>query len=609
MTTAPAAPDPVRAARALVKAGEHGPAATLLADAVRRGLPALRLHAAGRLLARSDGAAAAPAAGPRVHVLGELTTGWLTPMLRAWGAGLSATGPVTEGGFDVVLQELFAMEAGAADVVVLVPWAGARADRLAPDSELARWQACWARAQALGMRVIQVGLDLPGPGSAGHLLSSRPGGLRDRVRDCNRALRENIPDDAIFVDLEAIAGDMGRRAFYEPRRWYWTKQPMSEAGTALLARHLASATKALTRGPCKVLVLDCDNTLWGGVVGELGPHGVELGEGPQGQAFRDFQQWCKDLTGRGILLAVATKNEPEDARAPFEQNTAMVLKLDDLLAFEAHWEPKSLSLQRIAATLNLGVDALAFFDDNPAEREQVRQALPQVTVIEVPPDPVDYVRAIEDSLAFEAPRLTAADAARVDQYKAETARKELSAGFAKVEDYLASLDMVGELREIDASDLPRVVQLVGKTNQWNLTTRRHPRARVEEMIATPGAVCRTLRLRDRFGDHGLVGVVLAVPDGDGVLRVDTWLMSCRVIARTAEQFVWQGLVDAARAAGHTTIVGDHIPTAKNRQVAELYARLGLEAVGPVPGAPDGSRRFSGALATLAPPPTWVAPAP
>ena len=584
--------------------GARDRARALLADAVRRGLPALKLHSAGKLLAKLD-VEEPPASLPRVHVLGELTTGWLTPMLRAWGAASSATGAVTEGGFDVVLQELFAMQPGAADVVVLVPWAGSRLDSLSVESELARWQACWARASALGMRVIQVGLDLPGPGSEGYLLSARGGGLRERVRACNRALRESLPDDAVFVDLETIAGDMGRRSFYEARRWYWTKQPMSEEGTALLARHLAHAAKAQSRGPCKVLVLDCDNTLWGGVVGELGPHGVELGEGPKGQAFREFQQWCKDLTKRGILLAVATKNEPEDARAPFEQNTAMVLQLDDLLAFEAHWQPKSLSLQRIAEKLNLGIDSLAFFDDNPAEREQVRQALPQVTVVEVPEDPVDYIRAIEESLAFEAPRLTAADAQRVAQYKAESARQELSSAFANVEDYLRSLDMVGELREIDASDLPRVVQLVGKTNQWNLTTRRHSRAQVEAMVATAGAVCRTLRLRDKFGDHGLVGVVLAVPDGAGVLRVDTWLMSCRVIARTAEEFVWQGVVAAAREVGHERIVGDYLPTRKNRQVAELYGRLGLAEEGSVPGEGEGARRFSAALQTLQPPATWV----
>jgi FkbH-like protein len=592
--------DPLKVARQRAAAGELDAAVAGLAAQLRAGaLPPLRVEAAGRWLQR-----ALPEGGLRVRVLGELTTGWLAPMLQAWCAAEGPSARVRDGGFDVVMQELMALSPGDVDAVVLVPWCAGR--DVQPEAELARWQAAWDQVRRVGARLVMVGLDLPGPGPDGALLSARPGGLRHRLRAANAALQAALPPGAAFIDLDAVAGELGRAAFYDARRWYWTKQPLSEAGAARLARHLAAGLRALVQGPRKVLVLDCDHTLWGGVVGELGPLGVQLGESADGEAFRAFQRWCLGLRQRGILLAVATKNEPADARGPFEQNPAMVLQMEHIAAFEAGWGPKSEALRRIAARLNLGVDALAFFDDNPAEREQVRQALPEVAVIDVPADPSDYVRAIEDSLAFEAAALTAEDAARAAQYQAEAARQDLAARFDSLDDYLQSLEMVGELGPIDAASLPRVAQLLGKTNQWNLTTRRHSEAQVEALLAVPGAYGRTLSLRDRFGDHGLVGVILAVPDGED-LRVDTWLMSCRVIARTAEHFAFADLLAFARAQGARRLVGDYLPTRKNPQVAGLYADLGLEPAGPTPGEPGG-QRFTADPAALPAPRTFVRPA-
>lgn len=401
-------------------------------------------------------------------------------------------------------------------------------------------------------------------------------GALGMIRAVNRALRDEIPEGAYFVDLERVAGRMGRDGFYDPRRYHWTKQPFSEDGAALLGKHLAAGVGAVTVGPKKVLVLDLDNTLWGGVVGEAGALGITLGETPDGEAFCALQRYAKGLAKRGVLLAVCSKNNPDDAREPFEKHPAMVLTLDDFAAFEAGWDPKPVAIERIAETLNLGLDSFVFFDDNPAEREHVRQALPDVEVVDVPEDPSGYVRALEAGTWFEAVQVTGADRQRAAQYATERKRRDAERSFGSIDDYLESLEMVGEVRDINDADMPRVVQLLGKTNQFNLTTRRHTESEVRSMLAQDGAAGLTLRLSDKFGDHGLVAVMLCVPDSGRTLRIDTWLMSCRVIGRTAEQFVLDALLTRARQSGAERIMGEYLPTKKNQLVADLYDRLGFE---------------------------------
>ncbi len=329
-----------------------------------------------------------------------------------------------------------------------------------------------------------------------------------------------------------------------------------------------------------MLVLDLDNTLWGGVVGETGALGVALGESPDGEAYRSFQKHAKALSKRGIVLAVASKNNPADGREPFEKNPEMILGLDDIAAAEINWEPKGTTIRRLAETLSLGLDSFVFFDDNPAEREQVRQAIPEVAVADVPAEPAEYVRALQAGLWFEAASLTEADRERAEQYAVERKRRELQQSAGTMEDYLRSLEMVADVREIDEADLMRVVQLLGKTNQFNLTTRRHGREDVLRLLALPDAVGMTLRVEDRFGDHGLIGVMIAVPADDDprALRIDTSLMSCRVIGRTVEQFFIGELLERARRLGYREIRGEYIPTKKNALVSELYDRLGFKRV-------------------------------
>jgi FkbH-like protein len=531
----------------------------------------------------------------------------------AWGHDAALT--VTEGGYDTILQDLANFPTGegakAPDVVVLLPWnkrlLGAQGTPEARvEDELGFWSRAWETVGSrLGSRLLQVGYDWVTSGPLGHHLSGRPDGPVGLVGAMNAALRRALPADAFFLDLEQLSGTIGRNSFYDMRRYFWTKQVFGEAGAIEVARHLWAGIRALTTGPKKVLVLDLDNTLWGGVVGETGPLGIALGDGADGEAFRAFQTHVKGLADRGVVLAIASKNNPQDVEEVFEKNTEMALKLDDFGAIEIGWDPKGTTLARLAKTLNLGIDSLVFFDDNPAEREQVRQALPEVEVVDVPEDPAEYVRALQAGLYFETTGLNDADRERSAQYAVERKRQALEQSAGSMEEYLRSLEMKAQVREIDEDDLPRVVQLLAKTNQFNLTTRRHTRQALLDLLADPRSVGMTLRLGDRFGDHGLVAVLVAAPSGGAgdALRIDTWLMSCRVIGRGAEQFLFGLLLAKARLLGYRRLLGEYIPTKKNVPVAELYDQLGyrkLDGLGD-----DGAIRYELNLDEASSPETFV----
>jgi FkbH-like protein len=564
--------------------GEAAQGLTLLQQGLRRSVfDCDSLDQVGRLLMRYSASFPADPKPLSVLIVGQFTTSWLPPALTAvaWGRGRATL--VKDGGYDNVVQDLASMSTPP-DVVVIGPWKqrvlskDARSTRQRIDDELGFLRQCWEMVQRAGSRLVQIGYDCDHPGPPGNCLSGRPGGQVSTIRQLNEEARRSLPQGAYFVDLDQVAGDVGRQNFYDPRSYFWTKSPFSRAGIARLSEHLWAGVRAVTTGPKKVLILDLDNTIWGGVVGELGAMGVALGETPDGEAFRAFQQEVCGLAARGIVLAACSKNNPADAREVFEKNTAMVLKLKDFAAFEATWDPKPQVIQRIARTLRLGLDSFVFFDDNPAEREHVLQSLPDVEVVDVPADPAGYIRALQSGLWFESIGVTEADRMRSEQYREEQERRELEQGAGSVEAYLESLQMVADVRPLNDDDMERAVQLLAKTNQFNLTTRRHTAEIVRRILTKPRSVALTLRLADRFGDAGLVALLLAVPLGDeeaSTLKIDVWLMSCRVISRTVEDFLLNQLVEMAGKLGYKNLQGEFIPTAKNQLVADLYDRFGF----------------------------------
>jgi FkbH-like protein len=394
----------------------------------------------------------------------------------------------------------------------------------------------------------------------------------------NLELGARLPSYAHLCDIEFLSNRRGNLDSTDERTWFESKQPFAAALLVDVAREYAHVLSRIGVSPKKVLVLDLDNTLWGGVIGDDGLEGIELGTtSPRGEAFRDFQKYLLELSKRGVLLAVCSKNDHDKAAEPFEKHPEMILRMKDIVCFKANWEPKSDNIRQIAADLNLGIDSLVFVDDNPAEIEIVNQFVPEVATVWVGDDPAEFTGRLKDSRHFEARSVTSEDLQRVQHYKQESERQQLLTSSTDMESYLRSLEMVGTIKSFDTLDAPRIAQLIGKSNQFNLTTRRRTEAEVLDIIADEQYSAFTVRLADRFGDHGLIAVVIGRARGRD-FYIDTWLMSCRVLKRQVEEEVLNEIVFLGSARGCTRVIGEYIPTAKNGMVRDLYAKLGFKHV-------------------------------
>jgi FkbH-like protein len=326
------------------------------------------------------------------------------------------------------------------------------------------------------------------------------------------------------------------------------------------------------------------------VVGDDGVDGIVIGPGSaDGEAYAAFQSYARSLNERGVILAVCSKNDAVNAEAAFAMRAEMVLKRDDIAVFVANWSDKAANLRSIAETLQIGVDSLVLFDDNPAERRLVREQLPQVGVPEVPLDPALYARCLADAGYFEATAFTPDDVARARQYADNARRRRLEAGSSDLESFLRGLGMELVAAPFQSVDLPRVVQLINKTNQFNLRTRRLSEAEVRALMEDPDALCLQFRLTDCLGDNGLISVVVALPQDPDSYLIDTWLMSCRVLGRQVEEEVLNTIVERARARGRKVLIGEYLPTAKNRMVSDLLPRLGFEPAENGHAGPGSSR--------------------
>ena len=471
-------------------------------------------------------------------------------------------------------------------------------DTPGPDVEAAldRWTAAWDGVRRTATpRMIQLGLAAPGGDPLGHYGAGVPGARARRIAAFNAGLATRAAaSDVGFVDVAGLAAREGAAAWFDPRGWYMAKIAYGPAALPVIARHTAAVLAARFGLSRRALVLDLDNTLWGGVIGDDGLGGIVLGQGAAGEAFVDFQMALKDLTTRGIVLAVASKNDPEVAKQPFREHPEMILKLDDIAAFVATWGPKSESIAQIADTLSLGLSSLAFFDDNPYERAEVRRALPEVDVPVLPDEPMGFRAALEAYPYFEPASFTDADRVRAGQYRARAEAEAVRGQAGSLEEYQASLGMVARIGPIDAVNMARVVQLINKTNQFNLTTRRRDQAALEGFLAEEGTQAFWVRLADKFADHGLIAVALAAPRGD-TLEIDTLLMSCRVLGRGVEALILAEIAARATALGCARVEGVYIPTERNGMVADLYPRLGLAETA---READGTTRWAAAPAAL-----------
>jgi FkbH-like protein len=452
----------------------------------------------------------------------------------------------------------------------------------------------WRKAREIFNAAIiqQTFIDVTDPlfGSYDRFVPGAPARVVGRLNNrlCEAAAQEGV----LLLDVARASERDGIDAWFDTGRWFQGKLEIAPQAAPLygdMVARILAAQRGLSK---KCLVLDLDNTLWGGVIGDDGLEGIVLGEGSAaGEAHLALQRYAKQLKERGVILAVCSKNDPAIAEAAFQEHPEMLLRRADIAAFFANWDDKMENLRAIATRLNIGIDSLVFVDDNPVERARIRQSLPMVAVPELPEDAAQYVRCIADAGYFEAVAFTSEDQQRAGQYAANAERDALFGSAQSVDEFLRGLKMSLVFGPFTAVDHARVVQLINKTNQFNTTTRRYTSEEVAYLNKLPDALTLQFRLLDRIGDNGLVSTMILRPRADAgdVFEIENWVMSCRVFGRQLEFEAMNIAVEAARQRGAKALVADYIPTSKNNVISTLYESLGFTAIFDPPPTNGASR--------------------
>lgn len=428
--------------------------------------------------------------------------------------------------------------------------------------------------------IIQNNMDLSYETGLGSLDAAEHYGLTRFIESLNRDFADYaVSHENFFLhDLHGLAARIGLLKWHDRFQYYAYKLAMNYDVIPEVSLGLAKIIKGFLGKNKKCLVLDLDNTLWGGIIGDDGMEHIEIGhETPTAEAYTAFQEYVLKLKERGVILAVCSKNEEDIAKSGFNHPDS-VLHVEDFVSFHANWKPKNINLRIIAEEINIGTDSLVFIDDNPAERQLVRDTMPEVAVPEV--DPVDvfsYIRAIEGAGFFEPVTISEDDRKRNESYRGNIQRRSLEESMQTYDDFLQSLEMEAEIDDFRSVYYDRIAQLTNKSNQFNLTTRRYTRADIEQMANDQHYITLYGRLRDKFGDNGLISVVIGEKIDDS-LHIRLWLMSCRVLKRGMEQMMLDALAARAAADGCKELIGYYYKTAKNKMVSDLYAVFGFEKI-------------------------------
>jgi FkbH-like protein len=449
----------------------------------------------------------------------------------------------------------------------------------AVDVAVRRMVKLWEAVQShIDCTVLQNNAEIPQFDGFGNFAGQTRGSRRNLLRRYNLRLADSAPNGVVILDWEHLSAVYGKHRWVDKRYWYHSKHAFSVDSYGQVAFQVARVIAAVRGLAKKCIVLDLDGTLWGGTIGDDGIAGIRLGNDADGEAFVEFQQWLCGLKERGILLAVCSKNEQDTAKEPFIAHPDCRLKLEDFAVFRANWSPKADNIRQIAEILNIGLDSIVFIDDNPVERGLVRKLLPTVAVPELPTDPADYIEVLERCCFFETVNLSAEDRERTRYYRENAERTALMNDYTDLNEYLVSLQMHAQAANLDDFHLPRAAQLINKSNQFHLTVTRFTEAELRSFGSSPDHVVRHYKLADRFGDNGLIAVVIGQRINGQQLLVNTWVMSCRVLGRTMEEYICRDIIAAARWMECTTIVGRYVPSAKNGLVSGLYDRLGFRKV-------------------------------
>lgn len=540
-----------------------------------------------------EGPPTLPTKKVRLAVLGSSTTTHLLPAIRVAGLRRGIWIDTYENDYGQYLQELSDPDSAlhefkptaillALDAYHLTGGVTAAMDQETADAALAemldRVKETWNLARAaFKCPILQqavMPLHLPVLGNNEHRLPGSKSSFVTRLNAAIRTAAEPEGVDILSIDDRAVRDGIGK--WHDTALWHRSKQETSPVASPMYGDLVGRWVAAKQGRSYKCLVLDLDNTVWGGVIGDDGLEGIALGQGsPLGEAYVALQEYARELSRRGIILAVCSKNDEANALEPFEKHPDMVLKRGDIACFIANWQNKADNIRQIAQDLNIGIDSLVFLDDNPFERNLVRQELPMVAVPEVGEDPTGYPLAIADAGYFEGLSVTDEDRERTSQYQGNKARDALKASVTDLPSYLRGLEMQLIWKRFDKIGQQRIVQLINKSNQFNLTTKRYTDEDVVAVMQDPDAFGLQLRLLDRFGDNGIIAIVIGrlLPNKD--LYIDTWLMSCRVLGRQVEPTTLNLICQEAGKLGAKRVVGEYIPTKKNGMVKDHYAKLGF----------------------------------
>ena len=544
---------------------------------------------------RSEGKSLDPLTPFRLAVLSNSTIDMIVPALVASAARRGIALEVVQPSYDQVAQEALTpdsrVNSSKADAVLFALDYRALPLKLSlgdPDASAVTVQGAFGYLQALrdGIKANSNAVCIfqtfaaPVESLFGSLDRALPGTLRSLIDGINRELTAYVLGSGdVLLDVAGLAETVGLANWHDTQLWNMGKFSFSDELIPLYADHVGRKVAAIRGKSGKVLVLDLDNTVWGGVIGDDGLEGIKIAQGDAtGEAHLAVQRLALDLRQRGIVLAVSSKNTDEVARTPFEQHPEMLLKLNHIAVFQANWNDKATNIRAIAEELSLGLDSIVFLDDNPVERGLVRKLLPQVAVPELPDDPAYYARTLTAGGYFEAVAFATEDLRRAGFYQDNAKRASLQKQVGGVDAYLASLDMTITFQPFDPTGRARIVQLINKSNQYNLTTRRYTDPEVTEAENAPEVFTMQVRLMDIFGDNGMISVVICRPGGDRIWDIDTWLMSCRVLGRRVEHMVLREILEHARTTGIQKLTGAYRPSDRNKLVVDHYAKLGFAKV-------------------------------
>ena len=544
--------------------------------------------------ARAGGPSLAPLTPFRLGLISNATSHFVVPALVASAARHGIALECIEADYDQVMQAALCADspinqAQCDAVLVALDYRALPLQPSPGDGQAAQHSVEGALGQ---LELIRHGLQANGPASAGCRPPARPvesvfgsfdsvlpGTPAHLVDEVNRGISRSVAGSKdLLLDVAHLANTVGLADWHDARLWNMAKLPFASDFLPLYAEQVCRLIAALRGKSRKCLILDLDNTVWGGVIGDDGLEGIVIGQGDAtGEAHLAVQRTALMLRERGVVLGVSSKNTDEVARRPFREHPEMLLREEHIAVFQANWNDKAGNIEAIARELALGLDAMVFLDDNPVERALVRQLLPQVAVPELPGDPALYARTLLAAGYFEAITFSSEDGRRADFYRDNARRVALLNQAFDVDAWLVSLNMRMSLQPFDDTGRARIAQLINKSNQFNLTTRRYTEAEVAALQADDTVFTLQVRLADTFGDNGMISVLICRRVGDD-WHIDTWLMSCRVLGRKVENAVLLELLTQARARGINRLLGRYLPTEKNKLVEDHYAKLGFSCL-------------------------------